>query len=91
MLSIINSLTAAAQEQYQALARYHRITEAEKRISELNANAEAREQKIALLSQILVERERTNERLELSLKELLASTSWRWTAPLRFVGGLFGR
>ncbi len=97
-LSLIASLSASAQEQYQALARYHRITEAEKRISELTADADLREQKIALLSQILVERERTIERrertierLEQSLKDVFASTSWRLTAPLRWVRSMFLR
>ena len=74
LLAMIASLKTSSQEQYQALARYHRITEAERRVSELSVENEK-------LNQVLA----VNVELDRTIKDMLASTSWRCTAPLRWV------
>jgi SAM-dependent methyltransferase len=73
LLSLIASLKASSQEQYQALPRHHRI----RRISELSQALEGREKTIIV-----------NAELDKTIKEMLASTSWRCTAPLRWVRNL---
>jgi SAM-dependent methyltransferase len=72
LLSLVASLKS--QEQYQALAYYHKLTEAERRISALTSKDPAA-RKIAEMDRMV--------------KDLLQSTSWRVTAPLRWVRGLF--
>jgi SAM-dependent methyltransferase len=76
LLSLIASLKTSSQEQYQALARYHRLTEADRRISELSRNID-NAQKLAEMDSLV--------------KDMLQSTSWRITAPLRWVRGLFSK
>jgi len=77
---MIASLKASSQEKYQSLARYHKLTEAERQIRELTAlnhSLLAHDEKIAELNRVI--------------KDLLNSTSWRYTAPLRRIGGLFAK
>ena len=57
LIAMIASLKTSAQEQYQELGRFNRITEAEKRIKELGENIDSRNKAIVVLSQTVVARD----------------------------------
>ncbi len=91
MLALIASLKTSAQEQYQVLGRYNRITEAEKRIKELDEMVGSRNRAIAEYTVKIDELDNTIFQLRNTIDNMLKSTSWRLSAPLRWARSLFSK
>lgn len=91
LLSMIRSLKTAGQEQHQQLIRDNKIVALNGELSACEGKIEKLSTTIVSMNQVMAERDQQIGALDETIKNILQSRSWRYTAPMRWFRNLTGR